>query len=235
MRFLMRECFMNKTVTLLGMSGAGKTHFSQRLAQWGWMHYSNDFEIAKLLGIDVNVDDLSPLSDFIGQLGDPDKGGLSLEDFKDRQRQYYDAECLVLDNLAGVAVEGNIVNDSTGSFCEITDETLIARVAEQGVFIYVEADPDSHDDIIARAQAYPKPLFFPPDIFDEWLREFCALRGVLPDLIEPGDFSRWVFPKLFQSRLPKYEKLAAQYGIKVQAKDLHAVGSGQEFLDLIQG
>lgn len=226
---------MSKVVTLLGMSGAGKTHFSQRLAEWGWTHYSNDYEIAKLLGIDVSVEDLSALSDFIGQLGNSKKGGLSLDDFKDRQKQYYDAECEVLDAMAASIGDANFANDSTGSFCEVTDETLIARVAEQGVFVYIEADPANHEAIIARAQEYPKPLYFPQDKLDVWLDAFCEEQGKKPEALEPGDFSRWVFPKLFKSRLPKYERLAAQYGVTVQAKDLHACNSEAEFLELIGG
>lgn len=226
---------MSKAVTLLGMSGAGKTHFSQRLAGWGWTHYSNDYEIAKLLGVDASVEDLSPLSDFIGQLGNPEKGGLTLEEFKARQKAYYDAECQVLEGMGDVIGDAHFANDSTGSFCEVTDEALIARVAEKSLFVYIEADLKSHDEIIARAQEYPKPLFFPPAKLDEWLDAFCEEKMVGPTRIEPGDFSRWVFPKLFKSRLPKYERLAEMYGIKVSVADLHGCADEVAFLELIGG
>lgn len=223
---------MNKAITLLGMSGAGKTHFSQRLAEWGWVHYSNDYEIAGSLGIDVSVDDLSALSAFIGQVGDEAKGGLNLAEFIHRQKLYYGAECSVLENMP---IEGaaKFVNDSTGSFCEIEDEDLIARVAEKTLLVYIETDEASHKEVIARAVEYPKPLYFPPAQFDGWLREYCDGQGVSVDAMEPNDFSAWVFPKLFESRLPKYERLAEQYGIKVSAADLHGCESEAAFLELI--
>lgn len=126
---------MNKAITLLGMSGAGKTHFSQRLAAWGWEHYSCDFEIAKRLGIEVSVDDLSALSSFIGQVGDEAKGGLPIEEFKRRQKLYIDAEMQALRDVPYGA--GRLVNDSTGSFCEIEDEMLIAEVADKLSLIHI--------------------------------------------------------------------------------------------------
>ena len=35
----------NKSVTLLGMSGVGKTHLSNRLRQHDWFHYAGDYRI----------------------------------------------------------------------------------------------------------------------------------------------------------------------------------------------
>ncbi|MGB0720055.1 MAG: hypothetical protein ACPGRX_06255, partial [Bdellovibrionales bacterium] len=170
---------MNKAITLLGMSGAGKTHFSQRLAAWGWGHYSNDFEIARRLDINVRVDDLSALSGFIGQVGDPAQGGLPLDEFRRRQRLYYDAE---VGTLKKIKIDTDrFVNDSTGSFCEITDDAVIADVADKTLLVYIETDPNDHTDIIKRAQDYPKPLYFPPAQFDAWLGEYCAAQGVEPD------------------------------------------------------
>ena len=225
---------MSKAVTLLGMSGAGKTYFSQRLAEWGWVHYSNDYEIAGSLGIDVKVDDLSALSSFIGQVGDEAKGGLNAGEFIHRQKLYYGAECSVLDNMPCEGAE-KFVNDSTGSFCEIEDEGLIARVAQKTLLVYIETDEDSHKEVIKRAVEYPKPLYFPPEKFDGWLNEYCEAHAVEPDGLDPNDFSAWVFPKLFASRLPKYERLAEQYGVKVSAKDLHACEDEAAFLELIGG
>jgi len=223
-----------KAVTLLGMSGAGKTHFSQRLAAWGWTHYSNDFEIAGALGIEVSVDDLSALSAFVGQVGDEAKGGLNLAEFKHRQKLYYDAECSVLGNIPYAGV-GKFVNDSTGSFCEIDDDGLIGRVADKSLLVYIETNEATQKEVIARAVEYPKPLFFPPDRFDGWLDAYCVERGVRVNGIEPNDFSAWVFPKLFASRLPKYERLAARYGVKVSAADLHGCADEAAFLELIGG
>ncbi|MGH1397906.1 MAG: hypothetical protein ACRBCT_01700 [Alphaproteobacteria bacterium] len=223
---------MNKVITLLGMSGAGKTHFSARMVGWGWSHYSNDYEIAKRLGISVTVDDLSALSAFVGQVGDVERGGLSLEEFKRRQVAYMDAEMDVLRDMPEGAAR--LVNDSTGSFCEIEDEGVIAEVAAKSTLVYIETDAASHEEVIQRAVEYPKPLYFPPALFDGWVEEYCEVQGTQVDGIVPNDFSAWVFPKLFASRLPKYERLAAEYGVKVRAQDLHACEDEAQFLALVK-
>ncbi len=225
-----------EAMTLLGMSGAGKTYFSQMLEEWGWAHYSCDFEIARLLGIEVQIDDLSALSRFIGQVGNPDLGGVPLDEFKRRQKLYYDAECQALQDV-GDAIARNVgtsfVNDSTGSFCEITDEAIIQDVAERTLLVYIETDPADHGEIIDRAKSYPKPLYFPADRFDGWLDEYCAAQGVSVETLIPNDFSAWVFPKLFHSRLPKYERLAREYGVTIAANDLRGVTNVDSFLRLV--
>ena len=124
----------HKVITLMGMSGVGKTHLSLMLAKQGWFHYSCDLEIGtKYLGTEIGntlgeknkvvAEDLSQLSRYVGQLG---AGGLSLDEFKRRQQQYMDAECQSLAELKdiakGAAQKGHnhVVNDSTGSFREFT-------------------------------------------------------------------------------------------------------------------
>ena len=43
----------------------------------------------------------------------------------------------------------------------------------------------------------------------------------------------WVFPKLFGSRLPRYEAIARQYGYTVEAADLNQVQDEAGFIQLI--
>ena len=52
-------------------------------------------------------------------------------------------------------------------------------------------------------------------------------------LVKPDDFVRWVFPKLFYSRIPRYEAIADEHGYRVAARDALAVNSEAAFLDLI--
>src|SRR4051812_3079946 len=85
-----------KAITLTGMSGVGKTHISGVLEKEGWVHYSCDYLIGTvylrdaLAGAAVSKGDISNLSSFIGKVGDPAKGGLSLAEYKRRQQLYYD-------------------------------------------------------------------------------------------------------------------------------------------------
>ena len=54
-----------------------------------------------------------------------------------------------------------------------------------------------------------------------------------PDTIAPDEFVRWVFPRLFSSRLPRYESIAEEFGYVIDAEDSSRVKSEQDFLDLV--
>ena len=111
-----------KAITLLGMSGVGKTTLSNKLPKTSWFHYSGDYRIGTkylsepivdnvkraamqvpfLRGLlcsdsiyirsNITVHNLEPLSTFLGKVGDPSKGGLACEEFLARQRLHHDAE-----------------------------------------------------------------------------------------------------------------------------------------------
>ena len=54
-------------------------------------------------------------------------------------------------------------------------------------------------------------------------------------LIEPDDFIRWVFPRLFRARTPRYEQIAAKYGYTVASDEALGVESEQDFIEVIAG
>ena len=122
---LSHEEFMrleHKAVTLLGMSGVGKTTLANKLPKKNWFHYSGDYRIGTkyleepildnikkqamkvdflrdLLRSDsiyicnnITVHNLEPISTFLGKIGNPELGGFSVEQFKVRQRLHHDAE-----------------------------------------------------------------------------------------------------------------------------------------------
>ena len=240
-----------KVITLMGMSGVGKTYLSTMLAEQGWYHYSCDYEIGtKFLGEEiertlgeenrVSAQDLSQLSTYVGRLGSQDKGGLTLEEFKRRQNQYFRAECEALARLPErvrfAHEEGfkNVVNDSTGSMCEIDDRILLDMVDENSLIVYIKASAEEEKAVLERAIAYPKPLFYSPERFDYWLQEYFQECKILnAEEIVPDDFSRWAFPRLFENRLPKYQFIADKYGVTIPSKAFRGVQSEADFLDVI--
>lgn len=240
-----------KVITLMGMSGVGKTYLSLLLARQGWFHYSCDLEIgtrylgdelSRTLGRPNNVtaDNLSMLSDYVGRLGDVTKGGLPMDEFSRRQKQYYTAECQSLRELPAVVRQAHakgftsVVNDSTGSLCEIDDETLLASVDENSLIVYIKASVEEEKNVLRRAQEYPKPLFYSPERFEAWVAEFLSDRKLsAPEQIVPDEFSRWVFPRLFENRLPKYQRIADKYGVTIPSSAFHGVSTPEEFLNVI--
>lgn len=228
-----------KAITLIGMSGAGKTHISAQLQSWGWNNYSGDFVIGDRYMRDAlsayggfSVEDISGLSEYLGKVGNPDLGGLPLEEFQKRQKEYYDAECRSLEDML---VEGeNFVHDSTGSLCEVENENLLRKIGDETLFVYLKTDAVAEKQVLKRAYEYPKPLFFPPMFLLAMIDEYLSLNGLCkPEEMVPDDFSRWVFPKLFAARKPKYQRLADLYGISVSASEFHDLKSSDEFTSII--
>lgn len=232
-----------KRITLLGMSGSGKTYITGYLQDYGWEGYSCDYQIgAKFLKEDLrrsegfSAQDIRALSHFIGKLGNPDLGGYELDLFLKRQKAYYDAECKAIAEAALLCGQsaGHFVHDSTGSLCEILDDALIDQIGQNSLFVYLKADAQGEKEVLQRAQDYPKPLFFPPNDLSRWIEEYMqqnALNEVLD--IVPDDFSRWVFPKLFQSRKPKYQKLADRYGVTIESKCFLGIKNSDDFIDIV--
>ena len=138
--------------------------------------------------------------------------------------------------IAAAHQEGiqNFVNDSTGSLCEIDDDDLMGKIATQSLLVYLQTSDEDKAAVIQRAKDYPKPLFFPPGRFDEWLTAYMKEKEITLDRdIEPNDFSAWVFPYLYESRLPKYQHIADIYGITIPSRALADIASEDEFIQII--
>lgn len=261
----------SKCVTLLGMSGVGKTRLANFLRNENWFHYSVDYRIGtryldepildniktqamqvdflrELLLSDsiyiannITFENLKPLSSFLGKLGNPDEGGLSLSEFKRRQQLHLDAEIKAMrdvehfiDKARIVYGYDNFLNDASGSFCEIDDKQVIDRIAEKTIMIYIEADAEDEKMLIDRAQKTPKPLYYREAFLDEHLAVYMEEKNIeFVAQVSPDDYVRWVFPKLFRTRVPRYQAIAKEYGYTIAARDAFAVTNADEFLELI--
>lgn len=230
-----------KAITLLGMSGVGKTYLSGMLESWGWQRYSCDYEIGHktlaphLKSLMEGADDISALSKFIGKPGNPENGGHDYETFKARQIMYYEAECAALENaLAAIPADRSFVHDSTGSLCEILNEVLLEKLGKATLFVYLKASKEEESVMLERAIKVPKPLFYPPFQLESWIGQYLEQQNLQePEQMIPDEFARWVFPKLFAARLPKYQRLADLYGVTIPAQAMQGVQNEQDVLRVI--
>ena len=53
-------------------------------------------------------------------------------------------------------------------------------------------------------------------------------------MIVPDEFVRWVFPRLFYDRIPRYESIAEQYGYTIKTEDLYKIKTESDFLQLVE-
>lgn len=260
----------NKAVTLMGMSGVGKTYISNILEEKNWYHFSADYRIGhkylngdieanlrdkamtvpflrELLENDsisisnnVTINNLSSVSAFLGKVGNPEKEGMALPEFLRRQKLYLEAEIAsaydVPKFIEKAHAEGHnhFINDSTGSLCEIDEPGVFEVLAKNTLILYIKTSPEDEIKLIERAQQSPKPLYYRQDFILEQLSKFQQERALeYLALMEPDDFIRWVFPNLFQSRLPRYQHIADNYGYTVQASELATCKTEADFIDII--
>jgi hypothetical protein len=260
-----------KRITLLGMSGVGKTTLADKLPKEQWFHYSGDYRIGtkylvepildniKRQAMDVpflrdllmsdsifirsniTVDNLAPISTFLGKLGDPGLGGLSLAEFKRRQALHRQAEIMAMrdvpafiDKAYDIYGYRHFINDAGGSVCELDDPGTLELLAESTLIVYIRTSAELEHVLIERAASDPKPLYYRAEFLDEQLAAFMAERDYeMVDQIPPDEFVTWVFPRLFRARLPRYQAIADRYGYTVDVQDAAKVCDEADFLDLV--
>jgi len=261
----------NKRLTLLGMSGVGKTHLAKLIGEnGGWYHFSSDYHIgatylkdeiinniAKKMKQDpwlqnlldsqsisvnsqVTFDNLEPISAFLGKVGSPEEGGLAIDEFIRRQGLFLEAEIKTMYDVPSFIKKSrqsgynNFINDAGGSLCELGDKKLYHLLAENTLIIYIKTNKDAERVLIERSKNQPKPVYYHPDFFESALRAYLEKNSLsYVAQINPDDFVRWVFPKLIEDRLEKYQALADQYGYTIKSDDLYQCHSANDVINLI--
>ena len=260
-----------KAVTLMGMSGVGKTVLANRLPATRWFIYSGDYRIGtqylrepildniKLRAMEVpflrdllrsdsiyiesniTVQNLRPISTFLGKLGDPEQGGLLLKEFRRRQELHRDAEARAMRDVGSFIEKAeriygykHFVNDAGGSICELGDADALETLIQHTVILYLEASAEDEEKLVERARRDPKPMYYSPEFLDRSLPEFLAEHK--PDDIskaKPDDFTLWAFPRLIAHRRPLYAELARDHGYSVPARVAQQARSESDFVDLV--
>lgn len=262
-----------RAITLLGMSGVGKTTLAYKLPQSTWFHYSGDYRIGTkyleepildnikrqamqvdflrdllrsdsiYIASNITVHNLNPISTFLGKVGARNRGGLPLDEFKRRQRLHGQAEIAAMKDVADFIVKAkeiygydHFLNDAGGSLCELDDPVMLQVLADHTLVLYLRAGDDMEQELIRRAVANPKPLYYREDFLDRELVAYLQETGErTPDDIDPDKFVRWIFPRLVQHRRPRYAALAGRLGYAVDARDIEGLRDEQDFLQLVVG
>lgn len=264
------RAWKTKRITLLGMSGVGKTTLACKLPRDTWFHYSGDYRIGtryldeaildniKMQAMDVpflrellrtdsiyirsniTIDNLAPISSFLGKIGSPSHGGLNQTEFKRRQALHRHAEISAMrdvphfiEKAASIYGYTHFINDAGGSVCELEDTPAIKSLSDHTLILYIKASESIEATLIERAIKDPKPLYYRPEFLDAQLQTFTLTYGVTTDEMDPDFFVKWVFPHLFRSRLPRYQAIADEYGYTVDANDIANVRGETDFIELI--
>ncbi len=258
-------------MTLMGMSGVGKTVLANRLPATRWFIYSGDYRIGtqylrepildniKLRAMEVpflrdllrsdsiyiesniTVQNLRPISTFLGKPGNPDRGGLPLKEFRRRQELHRDAEARAMRDVASFIEKAeriygykHFVNDAGGSICELGDPGALETLIEHTVILYLEASSHDEEKLVERARKEPKPMYYSPEFLRRHLPEYVEERRLdSMDDASPDDFALWAFPRLIAHRRPLYAALAREHGYTVSAREAQNVQTEADFVDLV--
>jgi hypothetical protein len=274
LKFTLKEfrAWETKRVTLVGMSGVGKSFLSAKLRGRNWFHYSGDYRIGtrylnehiidmiktqaikipflkELLRNDwiyiknnIRVNDLGPVLSFVGKLGDPERGGVEIGEFIQRQAIYRQAEVDAMydiphfiDKALDIYGYPHFVNDVGGSLCELDEPGVMDILVDNTLILYIQVTNKEQEQLlIERAVSDPKPLYYRPEFLQEHLRMYFSETGLeYASQIDPDDFARWVFPRLFHSRLPRYDAIA-RLGYTVTSGEVERVQNDEDFMQLLE-
>jgi hypothetical protein len=261
----------NKAITLLGMSGVGKTTLANMLPKSRWFHYSGDYRIGTkyldepildnikrqamqvgflrdllrsdsiYISSNITVHNLAPIATFLGKVGRKELDGLSVPEFKLRQRLHREAEIGAMQDVAQFIDKAQqiygyeqFINDAGGSICELDDEKALAVLAKHTVILYLKPDAAMEQTMIQRAIDYPKPMYYHERFLDSQLTAYLQEAQLASaDEIVPDDFVRWMFPRLLAHRRPLYEQIAAAHGYTIDARATEDIATETDFLELV--
>ena len=247
-----------KKITLVGMSGLGKTFLAKMLHdKYQWVHYSVDYMIGSMYMKDLifqngnvskinnfSIKNLSALSEYLGNPGNKLQDGLDFQVYVKRQREHRNAEISAMLNMGRfikantLSDRMNFVCDSSGSLCEIVNpnnpnDKILSRIAEQTLIILIKETDQHMDKLKSRFKKAPKPMYYNENFLNRIWQNFCSEKNVLHSDVNPYEFSLYGFEKLISHRRPIYNMIAKNWGIEIPAADINHVKSEMDLNHLI--
>lgn len=135
-------------ITLLGMSGVGKTYWSKQLESLGFKRICCD----DLIGEQLGIAGIGNVADWMGQP--------YTEGYNERQQRYLDIERLVMESILSeikLTPEKKLVIDTTGSVI-YTGDDICQRLQTSTTTVYIKLDQSHYAAMLQRYLADPKPV-----------------------------------------------------------------------------
>jgi len=179
-------------LSLIGMSGAGKSHWAQKLAGAGFRVISIDQRIENKLAPELAAVGYRGIGGVAAWMGWPDR-----PPYREREKKYLECEIdsmgEALDEIQASGEEG-IVLDTTGSVVYTGQETC-RRMQNVTNVVYLEASLAEEEILITRYLTDPKPVL--------WSDEFAPRSGE-----STKDAIARCYPQLIAHRKKQYERYA---------------------------
>ncbi|MBZ5661280.1 MAG: hypothetical protein LAO08_12810 [Acidobacteriia bacterium] len=178
--------------SFIGMSGAGKSHWAEKLAGAGFRVIRVDDRIEEKLAPELAGGGYKGIGGVAAWMGWPNQ-----PTYRDREQKYLarEVECMneALDEMETAGEEGMIL-DTTGSVVYTGDE-ICRRMKSLTEVVYLEAPAAEERILIARYLSDPKPVL--------WGDQFVPRPGE-----SASDTVARCYPRLIAHRKKLYEKYA---------------------------
>lgn len=184
------------------------------------------------LDSNIGFENLAPLSTYLGYPGNTARGGLEFEEYLRRQRQHRHAELAAMSDAAAFMERGrdlygypHFLCDTSGSLVEIVDpddatDPVLSALAPSMLFVYLRGS-DAHEAELARRFAEdPKPIYYQETFLAALWRETVSDAGGDAEAVDPKAFARRGFARLLQSRAPRYQRIADNWGVAIDKERL---------------
>jgi hypothetical protein len=197
------------------------------------------------IGSNITLENLSPVSTYLGKPGAPDKGGVPIDEYRRRQAQFRTAEIAALNDTPhfierAKALYGypHFVCDSGGSICEwVTPEDpsdpLLSTLSAATLMVWIKGDEAHTAELIRRFDKAPKPMAYQPEFLDRVWDAYLAQQGCSPAEVDPDAFIRWTYAQALAHRQPRYAAMAANWGVTVTADAVARLRDGADFEAMI--
>ncbi len=205
-------------LSLIGMSGAGKSYWAHKLAGAGFRVISIDDRIEEKLAPELAAGGYRGIGGVAAWMGWPNE-----TTYRERERQYLDCEVSsmneALDEMKLARGGEGIVLDTTGSVA-YTGEAICRRMQSLSTVVYLEASPAEEQLLIERYLSDPKPVL--------WGDQFTQSTGE-----SPKEAVARCYPQLIAHRKKMYARYAHR---TVSMEQLRKNGiDARGFLELIEG
>ncbi len=203
-------------LSFIGMSGAGKSHWAQKLAGAGFRVVSIDDRIERKLAAELAAGGHRGIGGVAAWMGWPDQ-----QSYREREKKYLDCEVEsmseALDEVQALGADGMIL-DTTGSVVYTGEETC-RRMHSLTTVVYLEASRAEEELLIARYLSDPKPVL--------WGDQFAKRAGE-----STRDAIARCYPQLLAHRKKLYQRYAHRVVPMQRLRSAHPDARG--FLELIE-
>lgn len=197
------------------------------------------------IGSNLSFHNLTPLSTWLGKPGDPARGGIPFEEYLGRQRLHREAEIASMLDAPGFIERAralyrydHFICDTSGSVCEVVEpenpnDPVLNALYQSILPVYIRGTKTQENELIARFDRAPKPMYYKEAFLTEVWEEYLTKTKSKAEAVDPDAFIRYGFARLIQHRRPRYQAIADKWGVTVEADDVAAIQTADEFNALI--